>query len=340
MSVLVGVDSGGTHTNVRIVARNKTSDVELHGSLSSNQSDAELAKTMKEIFSTILAKTLGRDVHVWIAAAGYSASTRSRIEQLLPRYAESVSGKVGVSNDAVAILLANDVETVVVVAGTGSVAMARRSTGEVLTLGGDEWVAGDYGSAFWLGLSGIRAAYRAFQRGGPETALLDRLLDHYSRIAHSANHEVATAVPAIVRSLAAKGSQVKRIVASFGQQVCDAALKGDEVSQRIVRAGAAELAASTATLYRKLNVTAGSRTIIPRIVVAGSLAYKSTFYLQAFRSELDLSLSDVRESLACNTIDVEVVLDGLRSAVSLAERLSLDEELPPLGSHHPYHILG
>ena len=187
MTTLVGVESGGTRTHLRIVRVADDKDrevmnVELNSILSSDLTDAEIKACFDEIFAAIMAKGSDHETHVWIGAAGYSGSSHARFERNLSPSAHALKGKVGIANDAVSILLAHEAELVVVVAGTGSVAMARTPGGEVLTIGMDGWVAADYGSAFWMGLEGVRAAYKSFEGGGHETTLVGRLIDRYGGI--------------------------------------------------------------------------------------------------------------------------------------------------------------
>lgn len=60
---------------------------------------------------------------------------------------------------------------VLLVSGTGSIALARRQGGRVDRVGGWGALLGDEGSAYRLGLEGLRAALRGWEGRGPATGL-------------------------------------------------------------------------------------------------------------------------------------------------------------------------
>lgn len=339
MAYTVGVDSGGTHTNIRILAPDGTQKpvAEIDKSLTSNRSDAELREVSKEIFSAIFGITAGDPACVWIGAAGYSAASKHRLEPLVADAIVDLNMRVGISNDGVGLLLAHGSELVAIIAGTGSVAMARNPAGQVITRGGDEWVVADYGSAFWIGLNGIRAAYRAFE-GGPDTALLNCLLEHFSRLKdNAAKREVRVVVREVARRLASHGTDTKPTIASFAPEVTRQAELGDEEAQKIVRKAVEDLADATVRVYRELAAQADGRTVAPRFMLSGSVGYRSTFYFEAFRARLDESLYDVRQSTG-RQIELGRQLNGLSEALTLAGHLAKEEHIPALDEQHPFCI--
>lgn len=339
MVYLVGVDSGGTHTNIRILTPdgNKKRMVEVSGSLTSNRSNAELREVSSEIFSAIHGHSVGDPACVWIGAAGYAASSRHRLEGLIAAEITDLNMRVGISNDAASLLLAHDSELVVVIAGTGSVAMARNPAGEVITRGGDEWVVADYGSAFWLGLNGIRAAFHALE-GGPDTAMLNSLLEHFSPLKENdGKRETRTIVREIARKLAGLGTDTKPTIASFAPEVTRQAELGDDEAQKIVRKGVDELAGSAARVYRELAAQAEGRLVAPRFLLSGGLGYRSPFYFEAFHASLDQFLFDVREKTGRH-IEFERQLNGLSEALALAGYLAEEKRIPTLDDQHPFCI--
>ena len=340
MTYLVGVDSGGTHTNVRVKDPdgNQRPIAEIEKSLTSNRSSAELGQVFSELFAAVRAHTLGRRTIMWINAAGYSVPTRARFERLLRVAATEFEGRVGICNDAVGLLLARDAEIVGVIAGTGSVAMARDGRGEVVTRGGDEWVVADYGSAFWIGLNGIRAAYQALE-GGTETSLLTCLVQHYSPLkGDDPDEKLHATISEIARRLASLGTDTKPTIASFAREVTRQAELGDDEAQRIVRIAVDELAAAAARVYREVANRAKPRIVAPSFLLSGSVSYNSRFYHETFRASLSQFLFDVRESTR-HEIDLSQQLNGLADALHLADLLRNDEKLPVLLGDYPYSIL-
>lgn len=66
---------------------------------------------------------------------------------------------------------------ILLVAGTGSIGLARTSDGEMRRVGGWGPLLGDEGSGYRLGLEGLRAAVRALEGRGPGTRLESILLE-------------------------------------------------------------------------------------------------------------------------------------------------------------------
>lgn len=339
MAYIVGVDSGGTHTNINVLASDgpKKAVAEIDRSLTSNRSNAELREITREIFSEVHGHTAGDPTYVWIGAAGYAASSKNRLEDVVTASIADLNMRVGIANDAATLLLAHEPELVVIVAGTGSVAMARNPLGHVITRAGDEWVVADYGSAFWLGLNGIRAAYHALE-GGTDTAMLNSLLEHFSPLKdNNGKRDPRTAVRGIARRLAGLGTDTKPTIASFAPEVTRLAELGDDAAQRIVRKGVDELAGAAARVYRELAAQSEGRLVLPRFLLSGSLGHRSPFYLEVFRASLDQFLFDVRESTG-HQIDFEHQLNGLPEALTLARYLAEGKDIPALDEDHPSHI--
>jgi N-acetylglucosamine kinase-like BadF-type ATPase len=296
-----------------------------------------LREISREIFSAIQGHTAGEPAYVWIGAAGYSAASRHRLDHLVTDAIADLNMRAGISNDAVCLLLAHDSELVTIIAGTGSVAMARNPAGQVITRGGDEWVAADYGSAFWLGLNGIRAAYHALE-GGPDTAMLNSLLEHFSPIRDTdTKREVRVVVREIARRLASLGTETKPTIASFAPAVTRQAELGDDEAQKIVRQAVDDLAGAAARVYRELAAQAEGRLVAPRFLMSGSIGYRSRFYFEAFCASLDQFLFNVRESTG-RPIELECQLNGLAEAVTLAGYLAQEKDIPALDDQHPFFI--
>lgn len=340
MTYVVGIDSGGTHSNIRLLSPDGEQKTipEFDKSLSSNRSDDELSELLNKIVAAINSHTQGAPTAIWINSAGYSAVSRQRLTGLIEEAIKGLSIRVGICNDAVGLLLARESEIVTIVAGTGSVAEARTPSGSVIRRGGDEWVVSDSGSAFWLGLKGVRAAYVAVE-GGPDTALAKSLVEQFAPFPGGAERDIREAIQDIGRRLASVGTGTKAAIASFAPQVTRQAELGDEEAQQIVRHEAQDLAGAAARVYRALAAEAEQRVVIPRFLISGSVAYRSPFYFEAFKASLDQFLFDIREALD-RPLEVTQQLNGLEEALILAQRIANQEDIPLLDDQHLFSVIG
>jgi N-acetylglucosamine kinase-like BadF-type ATPase len=118
----------------------------------------------------------------------------------------------------------------VVISGTGSVIFAKNKRGETKKVGGHGHLAGDPGSAYDIGIRGLRAIIAASEGRIGETLLRERILQAAS----------IRSVDDIVPWL--HGSDTPKVaVASLAPQIISAAEHKDPVARDILRSAAAEL---------------------------------------------------------------------------------------------------
>jgi N-acetylglucosamine kinase-like BadF-type ATPase len=151
-----------------------------------------------------------------------------------PILREIVSAQHLLVTDDVTIALAGAHEAgggVVTIAGTGSVAMARNTRGEIARAGGWGYAFGDDGGAWGIVREALRAALRWKEGWGPATKLHDLFL-----------HETGDPdIHAFRRRLYTEEYPRPR-VAAFSTLVDRAAQEGDAVAIEVLRAAAGSLA--------------------------------------------------------------------------------------------------
>ncbi|MFF3868931.1 N-acetylglucosamine kinase [Micromonospora sp. NPDC001898] len=160
---------------------------------------------------------------------------------------------------------------VVLCVGTGTTVLAVAADGNYARLDGWGPHLGDRGSAYAIGLAGMRAATASYDRVGPETALADRLgaalggtdlaaLQRYYRD------------PALIPRTAA-----------FALDVLDAAAQADPVAGRICATAAADLADAAETATNRLRLSEAER----QVSYSGRLLARGNVLHQALSAELD-----------------------------------------------------
>lgn len=140
---------------------------------------------------------------------------------------------------------------VVVIAGTGSIAVGYAADGREARAGGWGHVLGDEGSGYDLARRGLTAATRARDRRAPHTVLLERL-------------PAAAGLPsleALADRIYLEGWTAPRI-AALAPAVLDAAGQGDAAAAAIVDEGGDELARAAATVIRALSPEEASFEVI------------------------------------------------------------------------------
>ena len=323
----LGVDSGGTRTDGRLgvvgpsgALHNYTyaSNASLSGAIELKAIPDVLARVLSNLparlqrLKTELSLT-DIAIHIWIGAAGFTPWTRSEFESAVMGIPEKLDlhvAAIGVANDAVSLLLGSGAQGVII-AGTGSSVLVRSSDGPIKQSGGHEWVACDNGSGFWIGLCGIRAAFRDFEDCNGDSMLLPRL-----REAYGISEDDDTDLIATIRRMAIANRVMKKNIAHFARFVCEAAERGDETAQDLVKSAAEDLADLTAQAIRR-SIKFDRHTGLLKFALCGSLlgnrSYRSSFEGQ-IKTRLGSELYERIEWLP--------QLTGTNACFTLAEHLA------------------
>jgi N-acetylglucosamine kinase-like BadF-type ATPase len=174
MSLYLGIDAGGSKTRcvladeTRELARASIGTVKLMR-VSEEEATARLRGMLEEV-AAVAGVPLGEVTRSCFGLAGISSAA-------VRGWAAKAMGELTGGD----LILCGDEETaldaafaggpgILVVAGTGSNAIGRAASGEIFGAGGWGPVLGDEGSGTWIGLEAIRAALRAQDRIGLDSA--------------------------------------------------------------------------------------------------------------------------------------------------------------------------
>jgi N-acetylglucosamine kinase-like BadF-type ATPase len=158
---------------------------------------------------------------------------------------------------------------IVLIAGTGTIALGEDVFGRVERAGGLGYLIGDEGSGYEIGRNGLRAAVQAQEGRGPATALWEAVKSFFD-IAQPTD-----LVPAVYNS-----SHPVGLIASFARTVVEAA-SSDAVASGIVEAALRQHAALVDSLCQRLTF-AGP----PTVVAAGGLYGAQPDWLRRLQGHL------------------------------------------------------
>jgi N-acetylglucosamine kinase-like BadF-type ATPase len=168
--------------------------------------------------------------------------------------------------------------TVVVIAGTGSIACTRDASGQMLRCGGWGAVFGDEGSGYELARKAVRAALRELDGRGPRTRL-------GAAIARTLGCKSIVELPGL-------NAPPERI-AALAPVVIKTAHAGDAVARQLVDDSARDLAELMLPLVTRLGLRRDSL----RVVCAGGLFQGSTSLRRSFARHLREKIPGARVSL-------------------------------------------
>ncbi len=178
--MILGVDAGGTATRA-VLVRDGAVVERIESEPLNALLDTGVAERLVQLVRESGAALAGiglPGLRGEAAAAGLQSQIASRVE-----------AQVAVADDAEIARLGafNGGPGIVVVAGTGSIALGCDGRGRRARAGGHGYLLGDEGGGYWIGLEALRAALRSRDGSGPRTRLetglperlgadLDRLL--------------------------------------------------------------------------------------------------------------------------------------------------------------------
>ena len=272
---VLGIDGGGTYTVALLAQLQSNQDgkwtVLGRGDAGPSNLQAVGAERAFQAIDEAVAKAFQaaavprRPVQVaWLGLAG---AGRPEDQELVRRWAlqNGLAADVEVSADAPLLLAAGTPDNwgVAVVAGTGSIAIARSSDGRTSRSGGWGYLLGDEGSGYALSLAAMQAIARMSDDRGPETLLARSLLE---RLYLNQPQELIAAIY--------RGVLDRPALAAFAPLVLQAAEAGDAVAGDIVQEGADDLALMIATCANQLGLVQPYPLVLSGGLLLASASYR------------------------------------------------------------------
>ena len=301
-AVLLGVDSGGSHTAVVVGDREGRVLSRADGPGSAMRpGGAERSAAVILDVARRAATQAKVTLPATIALVGAAGAGRPPEQQALADAikAVGVADRVDVRGDTEIALAAafGDGPGILINAGTGSIAFARGPDGRLQRAGGHGWQLGDEGGGYWLGRRALAAAARAHDGLEESSTILERLLVALGlETFDDLIRWTATATPAQVAALA--------------PHVLNAAREGETVARQIVEEAAAELSQLVRVLMRHFP-----EGVPIKMATAGGLLRPGSPLLIALRANLATDLPRARVSEGGGQVDAPA------GALRLAARL-------------------
>ena len=298
MSLLLGVDAGGTRTTAAVAGADGTILARAEagpGRVRPGQASVAAAAIFSAARDALQRARVEGPARALVVGASGVAHPTDRDALAAALEGSGLAHRLAVTTDAeIALESAFGTEPgIVLLAGTGSVAWARLPNGKMTRAGGLGPVLGDRGSAHDLGREALRAIGVDLEMG--------LKLDLTRRVAQHLGIPPAD-LP--------RWSLVATVldIAALAPLLLDVAASGDNVTRALVQQGARQLATLVAALARAFP--SGDSV---RVACGGGLLTSRTDY----RALVD---ADVREFVPGVSIEKDCV-DAVTGAVAMARRL-------------------
>jgi glucosamine kinase len=179
MSVVLGIDGGGTRTRATIVDGERTLAHVENGSIKRLRVGAEAAEqNLREVLAEAYAQAGVKSVSA--ASVGVASATMPGVPEWINAVFRdfAVERSEVVGDEVIALDAAfQGGPGILQIAGTGSNTIGRAPDGGRETAGGWSSRLGDEGSGYWIGVNAVRRALRAYDREKPT-----QILEHVGEI--------------------------------------------------------------------------------------------------------------------------------------------------------------
>lgn len=243
-TLAVGVDGGGSKTLAVVVGQDgRELGRATAGSSNYTAVGVEQAAAAVTAAVTEAVRIAGGDLPVRALWAGLSGIDRPGAREQLTPLIQPLACEIRLTNDAELLFGALEGGVgVVLIAGTGSIALGRDANGTTARAGGWGHLMGDEGSGYDIGRRGLVAAACAADGRGPATSLLNAFMHHF---------EVERPLDMIAPVYR---STEKAAIASLASTVFEGARAGDKAASEIVSAAASELAQAAVAAGSQLGL--------------------------------------------------------------------------------------
>lgn len=248
-NLYLGVDGGGTKTQIVLIDENK----QIVGEGFSGASNPLRVGIETAVSNILKAVNYACDVgnlsrgDIVSATLGLAGVRREDLRQRVhERFIKNMHIRsVEVCTDAEIALYgaANGKAALVVIAGTGSICIGQNGQGEMATAGGWGPIAGDEGGGAGIARRALQAIAKASDGRGKPTKLSEAALEYF-RAAQMEDLSVAIYAP----------QNDNTRIAGFARFVIETALEGDEVASRILEEAGGELALAATAVIRQLKL--------------------------------------------------------------------------------------
>lgn len=279
MRYIIGLDGGGTTTKASLYKFDTSGITAVVSSIEvgpSNLNSAPAAEVLENLMQVSRSFDMGNVVATGFGVAGISApGVREKIRSFL-KLAGFPEPYVVVGDQEAALVGAiGDESGILLVAGTGSIGMAKRRDGSFVRAGGYGHLLDDEGSAYAVGRDLLAAWIRASDGRGLKTPILQELEEQLLE---------SNLVPVDAIMKLAYGQPFdKGRIAAFARFIDDYIDIKDPIALRIADTAAHALCEIVETLAAQLNED------IVKLVLSGGMVARDNSFRRHFVSMLNLS---------------------------------------------------
>jgi N-acetylglucosamine kinase-like BadF-type ATPase len=272
MSLIIGVDGGGTKSTYKIFDTKTSKTHEYIGkSINFYSIGNETAcESFSKVIDQIISEFNSDIISICIGSAALSTDSEIDSNHPFKLCAECYCKNVTLVSDLyIGLKGISQKPSIFLISGTGSMGVALTRDETMYTIGGWGYLLGDQGSGYEIGLIGIKEAIKSHDRISIESSLTQRMLQHF---------KLDNITDAIEYFYTKK--QENKVIASFATEVHKASLDNDTLAIQILENATDYLAKCVDILHTKLNSEKTS------LAVYGGNFEKSQLFYDMFKQKV------------------------------------------------------
>ncbi len=278
---IIGIDGGGTNTigyladyncNILAVAKGDTSNYLSAGIVKAKESINGVISSL--CYMQGIRKDEIKLISLGLAGVGRAENIRT-IKSIFLEL--GINCNILINNDAYISLVGahGKDEGIILISGTGSIALGVNKNKDVFRVGGWGHILGDEGSGYYFGKKGLTAIMKAYDGRGKSTLISDKIFRYLN----------ITNIDEIVQYVYSDINNKSKI-SNLSKLVIEAAEENDEVASSIIDKGIQELIDITMTIVDKIKEPMN-------IALAGGIFDNSQFIKDKFLKELNVKNSQL-----------------------------------------------
>jgi len=281
----LGIDGGGTHSSAILVDRSfRVLSKGTGDSLNYYSIGFENARI--NFFDLVLKTTRKIDPNrIKGVFIGMSAIDREESDENIRKFIGNLfpKAKVFMHSDLYVAFMGFTLGMpgIMVVSGTGAMAIAHDKSNYEWVVGGYGYLLGDCGSAFSIAVDALKLATGAFDGINPQTILQRSALDYFEVTNHRKIINVIYA-----------SDNPRKLISGFAPEVTKAASEGDDFALEILRRNARHLAQLVLTLMKKEGLIG-----LEKVGVCGGVFENDEYINRFFTEYLKQEYPDVKIQL-------------------------------------------
>lgn len=297
MSLIIGLDAGGTISSYKVYSTQKNICKDFSGTSVNFYSVGDDAASFefKSVMNNIVSEFQEEVSAICIGNSALGLHDNIPSNHPFIKTIKSFTANYSLVSDLyIGLKGIGSTPAIFLISGTGSMAVAEDIKGELFSMGGWGHILGDQGSGYMIGLRGLRDAIKAYEGLIDKTPLTDLALKFFN-IAKMEEIIEKVYSPLIE----------KKVIAGFAANVIQSAEGGDCISQKIISESIDYLVSISLKLHDKIG---GGDALLG---VFGGCFQKSPYFYNLFCDRIVSKTENLKVSFPKNTpVEAALLLAG------------------------------